>query len=104
MFGGAAEGRSEQGTAMALEVDDPAHNFSAFIDYEQMHGKGPLLGRGGYGYPYYRDSVDGLLQPGQFDPARRVRGTQDARLAPSGWVLKAQQQKGPSLLFGGLGP
>jgi len=64
MFGGGSGGRSEQGTAMALEVDDPAHNFSAFIDYEQMHGKGPLLGRGGYGYPYYRDSVDGLLQPG----------------------------------------
>jgi hypothetical protein len=60
MFGTGSGGRSEQGTALALEVDDPAHNFSAFIDYEQMRGKGPLLGRGGYGYPFYRDPVDAL--------------------------------------------
>jgi hypothetical protein len=64
MFGGGSGGRSEQGTALALEVDDPAQNFSVFIDYEQMRGKGPLLGRGGCGYPLYRDPVDALLQPG----------------------------------------
>ncbi len=61
---GGGSGYSEQGMAMALEVDDPAHNFSVLVDYEQMHGKGPLLGRGGYGYPYFRDSPDAFLQPG----------------------------------------
>jgi hypothetical protein len=50
-FGGGSGGRSERGMAMALEVDDPAHGFSVFVDYEQMQGKGPILRRGGYGYP-----------------------------------------------------
>jgi len=46
--GGGSGGYSEMGGAMALMLDDPAHNLSVFVNYEEMHAKGPLLGRDCY--------------------------------------------------------
>jgi hypothetical protein len=62
MVGGGSGGYSEMGAAMEFEVDDPAHNLSVFVEYEEMRGKGPLLRRGCYGDPFYRDPMD-AFQP-----------------------------------------
>lgn len=45
-YGVGQGGYREQGGAIALSLDDPAHDFSLFVGYEEMRAKGPLLGRG----------------------------------------------------------
>lgn len=45
-YGMGRGGYREEGGAMALSLDDPAHGVSLFVGYEEMRGKGPLLDRG----------------------------------------------------------
>lgn len=45
-YGMGRGGYREEGGAVALSLDDPAHDFSLFVGYEEMRGKGPLLDRG----------------------------------------------------------
>jgi hypothetical protein len=63
VVGGGSGGRSEMGGSMAFMVADPAHNLSVFVDYEEMHAKSSLSGRGCYGDPRYRSPMDAFLQP-----------------------------------------
>ena len=45
-YGMGRGGYREEGGAVALSLDGPAHDFSLFVGYEEMRGKGPLLDRG----------------------------------------------------------
>jgi hypothetical protein len=63
VVGGGSGGRSEKGGSMAFMVADPAHNLSVFVDYEEMHAKGSLVGRGCNGDPFFRNPMDAFLQP-----------------------------------------
>jgi hypothetical protein len=63
--GGGTGGYSEMGGSIALMLDDPAHNLSVFVDYEEMHAKGPLLDRGCHGDPNYRAPLNAFLFPGR---------------------------------------
>jgi len=47
-YGAGRGGASFMGGAMAVSIADPEHGIALAAGYAEMHGKGPLLGRGGY--------------------------------------------------------
>jgi hypothetical protein len=61
-YGAGSGGSSMMGGAMAVSVADPEHGFAFTAGYAEMHGKGPLLGRGCYG-GYYPDYPYGFGPP-----------------------------------------
>ena len=51
-IGSGSGGYSMMGGAMAVSIADPEHGIAITAGYSEMHGKGPLLGRGYYdGFP-----------------------------------------------------
>ena len=64
-YGTGSGGYSMMGGAMAVSIADPVHGIAIEAGYSEMHGKGPLLGRGCYdrypgGYPF---GFDPWLEP-----------------------------------------
>jgi hypothetical protein len=56
---------TEMGGAITLDYYDPAHDFSVFFGYGEMHTKGPSLFRDGARGPSVRRPVDTFLPPAQ---------------------------------------